>query len=381
MEHNKEKKETESNEKRKYSLNQIYFYLTEGCNLACRHCWIAPKFQSGKNTYPVLDIELFRFIIKQAKPLGLSGVKLTGGEPLLHPQINSILDFIKKEELRLTVETNGVLCTPELAEKMKGTCKNPFVSVSLDSTDAETHEWVRGVKGCFDASIEGIRNLVNAGFKPQIIMTLMHRNKNRMKDIVSLAESLGAGSVKFNIMQPTARGEKMHEAGESLTIEELVALGSWVENDLSATTKLRLYYHHPAAFRPLGKMFGENGNGCGVCGILGILGVLADGSYALCGIGETVPELVFGHAEKYRLEDVWFNTQVLKDIREGLPNRLEGICGDCLMKGRCLGSCIAQNYYSSKSLWSPFWYCEVAQRSGLFPGTRIAQRTVTERNS
>jgi len=144
--------------KREYPLNQIYFYLTEGCNLACRHCWIAPKYQAGEHTYPSLPLDLFRSIIEQAKPLGLSGVKLTGGEPLLHPHIHEILEMIHSEELRLTVETNGVLCTPELAEKM-AECKGHFISVSIDGADAETHEWVRGVPGCFQAALEGVKNL------------------------------------------------------------------------------------------------------------------------------------------------------------------------------------------------------------------------------
>ncbi|RLB85884.1 MAG: SynChlorMet cassette radical SAM/SPASM protein ScmF, partial [Deltaproteobacteria bacterium] len=195
-----------------YSLNQIYFYLTEGCNLKCRHCWIAPKYQSPERVLPVLDLKLFRSIIAQAKPLGLLGVKLTGGEPLLHPQIREILEVVRYQDLRLTVETNGTLCTPELAEAMKSTTENPFVSVSLDGADAETHEWVRGVEGCFDSTLEGVRNLVNAGFRPQIIMSIMRRNKDQMEPVVRLAESLGAGSVKFNLVQPTARGEKMHEA-------------------------------------------------------------------------------------------------------------------------------------------------------------------------
>ena len=64
---------------------------------------------------------------------------MTGGEPLLHPQIQEMLEFIRTEDLRLTVETNGVLCTPELTAKMAA-CKNPFVSVSLDGSDAETLE-------------------------------------------------------------------------------------------------------------------------------------------------------------------------------------------------------------------------------------------------
>jgi SynChlorMet cassette radical SAM/SPASM protein ScmF len=356
-----------------YPLNQIYFYLTEGCNLRCRHCWIAPKYQSEENLYPALDLDLFKSIITQAKPLGLTGVKLTGGEPLLHPETKEILEYIRTEDLRLIVETNGVLCTPEMAEKMAA-CKGTFVSVSLDGAEAETHEWVRGVEGCFDEAIDGLRNLVSAGLRPQVIMSIMRQNKDQIEQIVRLAEGLGAGSVKFNIVQPTARGKKMHSSGEALDIEELVDLGRWVEHTLSAATDLNLYYDHPMAFRPLGKVFGQNGDGCGTCGILSILGVLANGSYALCGIGETVSDLVFGHAGIDKLEHVWTNTPVLKKIREELPRGLEGICGDCLMKETCLGSCLAQNYYRNKSLWEPFWFCEEAHNRGLFPETRIPPR-------
>ena len=68
-------------------LNQLYFYLTEGCNLACRHCWLAPKLDAAGDRYPTLPVELFETAIREAKPLGLSAVKLTGGEPLLHPRI------------------------------------------------------------------------------------------------------------------------------------------------------------------------------------------------------------------------------------------------------------------------------------------------------
>jgi SynChlorMet cassette radical SAM/SPASM protein ScmF len=183
---------------------------------------------------------------------------------------------------------------------------------------------------------------------------------------------LGASSLKFNLVQPVARGKKLHQSGNTLSIEELVELGSWVENGLSESTDLRLIYDHPVAFRPLGKMFGEAGGGCSSCGILGILGVLADGSYALCGIGAHVPELLFGNAAKCSLEDVWKSTDVLNELRLGLADRLEGVCGDCLMKGVCLGTCIAQNYYRSKHLWSAFWYCDQAWRAGLFPASRLS---------
>ncbi len=360
--------------KRKFPLNQLYFYLTEGCNLRCRHCWIAPTYQSNGGDVVALDYEFFRHIVDQAKPLGLSAVKLTGGEPLIHPRIGEILDYLRCQELGLTIETNGVALTAELAAKIKA-CKDPSVSVSLDGSDAQTHEWMRGVEGCFESAVQGIKNLVAVGIRPQVIMSLIRRNRDQMEEVVRLAESLCASSVKFNMVQPTARGERMHEVGETLSIAELVQLGQWIESELSATTSLRLFYSHPMAFRPLNRMFGEQGDGCGQCGILGILGVLGNGSYALCGIGETVPELVFGHAGRDGLEDLWNSHPILQELREGLPRRLQGICGDCLMKRVCLGNCVAQNFYRSKSLWAPHWYCEEAAKRDLFPRTRLcAQR-------
>ena len=366
--------ETENSQPPTWPLNQIYFYLTQGCNLRCRHCWISPKFETEGKSWPSLDLGLFRSIIQQAKPLGLSGVKLTGGEPLIHPHIVDILEHIVTEDLALTVETNGVACTPELARAIRS-CKDPFVSVSLDAAEAKTHEWMRGVKGSFEAAIQGVRNLVDVGLRPQIIMSLVRRNKGQMEALVRLAETLGAESVKFNIVQPTARGEQMHLHNEVIPIDELIALGEWVEKELCSHTEIRVFYGHPAAFRPLGKMFGQAGDGCSECGVFGILGVLADGSYALCGIGATVPGLVFGHAACDSLEAVWNGTTALNEIRTGLPKRLTGICGDCLMKSVCLGSCVAQNYYRRASLWAPFWYCDQAEERGLFPKSRLCRRS------
>jgi SynChlorMet cassette radical SAM/SPASM protein ScmF/SynChlorMet cassette radical SAM/SPASM protein ScmE len=356
-----------------FPLSQLYFYLTAGCNLRCRHCWIEPEHSASGKEFPELDVELFRSILDQAQPLGLAGIKLTGGEPLLHSRIGDILDEVGKRGLRLGLETNGVLCTPEIAEALKA-CRDLFVSVSLDGTDAETHDWMRATRGSFEGALAGIRNLVGVGLSPQIIMSVGQRNRDQLGALVKLAESIGAGSVKFNMIQPTARGRKLHESGETLSIDELVQLGRWVETELAPRSAIPVFFSHPAAFTPLSRMLGQASDGCHRCSILGILGVLGDGSYALCGIGETIPELVFGHAAKDRLVDVWENNPILKEIRTGLPLRLEGVCGECLMKGFCLGSCLAQNYSSSRSLWAPYWYCAEARERGLFPESRLIPR-------
>jgi SynChlorMet cassette radical SAM/SPASM protein ScmF len=361
---------TKQTDKESWSLNLIYFYLTAGCNLACRHCWLAPGFDVDGSRYPVLPIELFEAAIREAKPLGLSGVKLTGGEPLLHPQIIQLLEIVRREELRLTIETNGMLCTPAIAQEI---AKSPdrFVSVSIDGADAEIHEWIRGVPGCFEKAKQAVRSLAEADTPPQIIMSIMRGNADQVEAVVRLAEELGASSVKFNIVQPTARGERLHEKDGALSVAELIQLGRHVEMDLASPTRLQLFFDYPLAFRSLSSM--ARGDGCDVCGILGILGVIPTGHYALCGIGEHIPGLVFGQVGAANLEEVWMEGEVLQELREGMPGRLGGVCTRCLMRHRCLGSCIAQNYYDAGTLWAPFWFCQQAEDAGLFPASRLAK--------
>ena len=349
----------------------MYFYLTEGCNLACRHCWLAPKYDPDGSRYTMLPVETFETAVREGKPLGLNAAKLTGGEPLLHPEFPRLLEIVRREELKLTVETNGLLCTPAMVAEIAKSPR-PFVSVSMDGADAATHDWVRGVPGSFEGACRAVRNLVAGGIRPQIIFSVMRGNVDQAEAVVRLAEGLGAASVKFNVIQPTARGEKLHEAEGTLSVAELIALGHRVDCELAPTTRLRLAFDYPAAFRPLSRM--ASGDSCAVCSIFQILGVIPSGRYALCGIGEQVPDLVFGVVGEDALEAVWKDSPTLNAIRAGLPGNLTGICARCLMKARCLGTCIAQNYYRTGSLWAPFWFCEQAEADGLFPESRVGLR-------
>src|SRR5512137_2641649 len=160
-------------------------------------------------------------------------------------------------------------------------------------------------------------------------MSVVRRNAGQMEALVRLAESLGAGAVQFNLVRPMGRGEKMQEAGETLTINELVARGEWVETELSRKARLPVCITHPLAFRPFDRVFGAGGTGTGGCGILNLMGILADGSYALCGIGAVEPDLVLGHAERDSLLEVWRDNPMRREIREGIPGRFRGICGEC----------------------------------------------------
>ncbi|MDD1730007.1 MAG: SynChlorMet cassette radical SAM/SPASM protein ScmF [Methanospirillum sp.] len=350
------------------SLETLYFYLTGDCNMACRHCWIAPTFENSDRSQMGLPVDLLKKIITEAKEIGLSGVKLTGGEPLIHPDIIQILRYVRDQKLVLTIESNGVAINPHIADLIKS-CTDPFISISIDG-NRESHEWMRGVQGSFDRVSQGVKTLVETGIHPQVIMAVAGRNKGKMADLAKYAESIGASSVKYNFVTPTARGRVMEAEGSIVTVQEQIELSQWVQNELQKELKIPLMTNLPYAFRSLSSMYSPGGT-CGRCGIFSILGVLSDGTYALCGIGTSVPELCFGHASRNQIQEIWEKAEALNMIREHLPKDLKGICSRCLMKNICIGQCIANNYYVKKDLLAGHKFCEDAFESGLFPQTRL----------
>ena len=346
-------------------LTSLYLYISGACNLACRHCWITPTYQAGANGNRFVRLEYVEKALRQARPLGLRSAKLTGGEPMLHPRFREIVDLIDRAGIDIMIETNGTLLDPELAQYLKPR-RVGFISVSLDGATAETHEALRVVPGSFDQAIAGIRALVEAGFRPQMICTLHQGNISQIADVVALAERLGCGSVKFNHVQQIGRGERyFNEYG--LDVGELIQIYHRVETELKPLSKIPILFDIPMAFFPIRKLLNDS---LGRCTVLNILGVLASGELSLCGIGETVPELLFGHLKSENLGKVWCYNPILARLREQIPDQLEGICGQCLHRDICLGACIANNYHTSGRLTAPYFFCEIAESVGLFPVSR-----------
>jgi SynChlorMet cassette radical SAM/SPASM protein ScmF len=350
-------------------LNELYVYVTNGCNCSCRHCWIVPE-DSGKVGRPVhfLAPGTFAAAIEEAVPLGLNSVKWTGGEPTIHPAFEKLLKIQNEYGLGGRIETNGMQVTAEMSQLLQE-CGVTGVSVSLDGALAATHDSVRSVSGGFERTLAGIGHLVEAGYRPEIIMSLMRGNIGELEALLDLAAQIGAGSVKLNVVQPTLRGSALRESGEDLPITEILQLNQRLKNELQPRYELPIFLDVPMAFRELGKLV--EGDGLSSCGILGILGLLADGHYALCGVGEHVPELVYGQAGVGHLAEIWSGHPKLIELRKGLPNDLKGVCGDCLMKRLCLGSCVAMNYQQGQGLLAPYWFCEQAHAANLFPASRL----------
>ncbi len=350
------------------ALTTFYVYLTSGCNCACQHCWFVPERQSmplGDDA--LLPLEVLRRAIEQALPLGLNSIKWTGGEPTLHPRFKDFLSLQEEFGLDGLVETNGMLVTEELAALMAETGVSR-VSVSLDGATSATHDHIRGVEGGFEQTLSGIKALVTAGYDPELILTLQQSNIVELSDFLVLASTLGAGSVKLNIMQPVLRGATLLDEGEGLSVQAILELSSRLQGEWAENFDIHVQLDVPMAFRPLSSMI--SGEHAGACGISHVLGILPRGDYALCGVGQHVPELAMGVIMSSDLADVWKDHPVLEQLRDGLPDKLQGVCSDCLMKSACLGSCVAANYQLSGNLLAPYWFCQQAADLGLFPDAR-----------
>ncbi|HPQ41983.1 MAG TPA: radical SAM protein [bacterium] len=350
-------------------LTSFYLYLTTGCNLHCRHCWVDPDGDPDAPYGRVLSPELLKAAIDEAKPMGLVSIKLTGGEPMLHPRFPDIVTLIKGEGLSADMETNGTLLTPETVTLIRDHSSIRFISVSLDSHTPEYHDAFRGKKGAWQATVNGIGYLVSAGIHPQIIMSVSHENLAMVEDLVALAIRLRAGSVKFNPVSDVGRGRDMTRRGVTLDFDELMQFKDRILNDLQPRVPIPLLMLMPPAVMSVGEILRTARPG-GTCSVLNTIGILGSGDYAMCGIGQNCPEMRYGTLGKDSLREIWLNHPSICALRKGLTRALPQLCDDCIHSTRCIAHCAAMNYIHYGERVHASWHCVEAERRGLFPETR-----------
>jgi SynChlorMet cassette radical SAM/SPASM protein ScmF len=348
-------------------LSSLYLYIAGSCNLACRHCWITPNYIPNGKGGQFSQLAHIQKAISQALPLGLSEVKLTGGEPTLHPQFRELVNIVDQAGLEITMETNGILIDASLARFLKDKPNFKFLSVSLDGADAATHEALRLIPGCFDQAITAIQNLVEVGLSPQIICTLHQGNRDQVSAMVRLANDLDCQSIKFNHVQSSGRGQVMAET-EGISTPDIIEIYNYIENVVAPTSQIPVHFDIPLAFHPPKTLIRK---AVGQCSVLNILGMLSGGELSLCGIGVTVPELIYGNINEDDLADIWCNAPGIKLLRQIVPEGFTGICGRCIHRDFCLGACVANTYAATRSLSSSYYFCTEADESGLFPDSRL----------
>ncbi|HAJ27875.1 MAG TPA: SynChlorMet cassette radical SAM/SPASM protein ScmF [Syntrophus sp. (in: bacteria)] len=349
-----------------YPLTSLYLYLSERCNLRCRHCWVSPHAPEDGDEQ-TMDFNDLRRTIIAAKELGLGTVKLTGGEPFLHKDIVELMRFLRREDLCIDIESNGTMIDRDTARVIKE-CEVRQVSVSLDGAQAVQHDKLRGMKGCHEKSVAALHYLRAENISTQVIMSLYKENVLEIEPLADLCDDLEVSSFKINPVMPTGRGEKVFQRRENVDIEELIRIDRWIEADLGSDYKTEIYFCMPIGLKSLHAV---TSNPLSECHILNILGILADGTVSLCGIGQTETDLNMGNIAKDDLTEIWQHHPLLQKLRKETPSQLSGICGRCIFKFRCLGSCRACAYAVSGDLRSSFFMCNEAYEKNLFPASRI----------
>lgn len=146
--------------------------VTQECNMHCPYC----HREGETNPSTVMSVEEIVHIVKIALSLGISRVKLTGGEPLLRTDVLDIVGGIAGlRGLRdLSMTTNGTFLEAMAKDlKMKGLNR---VNISLPTLDPETYRNLRG--GNLREAIEGVRAAVEAELYPVKLNMLILKNLN-----------------------------------------------------------------------------------------------------------------------------------------------------------------------------------------------------------
>jgi MoaA/NifB/PqqE/SkfB family radical SAM enzyme len=168
----------------------VAWQITNECNLACLHC--IEESGPGKAFRDELSREEALRIIDDLMDHEVPYLSLSGGEPMLHPHFFELVERVTSRGSQLKIETNGHFLTPEASRRLKELGVKA-VQVSLDGASSATFGRMR-VRGEFDRTLEGIRNLVAAGVPVEINFSPASFNIREAARIVDLAFELGACS-------------------------------------------------------------------------------------------------------------------------------------------------------------------------------------------
>ena len=301
----------------------IAWELTAACNLSCQYCRASASLESDQGE---LDTdEAIRFVesIAPLQPMLI----LSGGEPLLRPDLFTIIRRAVSLGIRVSLASNGTLITPELAREIADSGVSR-VSISLDGADAAMHDLVRG-QGSFERSMKGIENLRGL-VDFQINFTVSRKSQSELTRIFDLAERLGAAALHFFFLVPTGRGREEDVITPERQEELLLQInGEMDRRNLEVQVTCAPQY---ARLKKPGR--GRGSGGC-LAGRRFVF-VSRKGEVYPCGY---LPLRVGSVREKNFIE-IWENSLQLQALREG---RLKGRCGGCNFSRSC-GGCRARAY-------------------------------------
>lgn len=172
-------------------LKQIFFYITYDCNFSCKHCLIGDRANMAfYDKTEVFDT------LQTIKSNGGNKVTFLGGEPTLHPDFFEILEYAKKQEFLIVVDTNGSFPShfwdDKRIENIDTFC------FSVDGHVASVHERTRK-KGSFDVLLQQISRAQNRQCRVKFTHTVTKSNVDYILDMIDFALDLKINELNIHV--------------------------------------------------------------------------------------------------------------------------------------------------------------------------------------
>lgn len=324
----------------------IAWEVTRACNLACRHC----RAEAMETPHPdELSHKEALNLLDSFPQTGSPIVIFTGGEPMLRPDIYKLIAHAKTLGLSCAFAPNGTLITRQTAAKIREAGVDRC-SISIDGSNAASHDAFRGVTGAFSASMAGIAHLKEAGVPFQINTTVTKANLASFKEIFQLCENLGAAAWHIFLLVPVGRAAKLAE--QVITAKEYEEVLHWFY-DFRKTTGMQLkatcaphYYRimrqraHAENTPVTSESFGLDAVSRGCLGGTGFCFISHSGQVQPCGY---LP-LDCGNVRETPFPEIWNNSEIFRNLRD--PGQYSGKCGICEYHRVC-GGCRARAFSMS----------------------------------
>lgn len=197
------------------------FELSPICNFNCKMCYVRKSVKEvNEYSRPMVTIDQWIEIAKQAKEDGLLFLLLTGGEPLLWPEFWELYETLVKMGFLVSINTNGSLIDEEAVERFR---KYPpkRINITLYGANDETYERLCGVKGVFTKVKGAIERLKEARIPVKLSCSLTPDNEADLEEMVIYAQNnkliLQVATYMF---PPIRRDEGMVGKNQRFTPEE-----------------------------------------------------------------------------------------------------------------------------------------------------------------
>lgn len=319
----------------------IAWEITRRCNLVCAHCRASALCEA----YPgELSLEQCKAVIDDIASITDPILILTGGEPLMRPDIWEIIDYANLRGMHPVVGTNGTLIDDEVAAQLAAH-GIPRISVSLDFPDPAGQDAFRGRAGAFDQTVEGIRHAREHGVEVQVNTTVTKLNHDKLDTLHDLSQELGAVAFHPFLLVPTGRGENLIDV--ELTPQEYEEVMHWAYRRQQDSpmhfkpTDAPMYYRvirqdAAAEGRKVSpETYGMEAMTRGCLGGITFCFISHTGDIQPCGYFD----MQLGNVLEKPFSEIWTTSPVFDDLRH--YDRLKGKCGACEFKGVC-GGCRAR---------------------------------------